>query len=323
MKEAVRGAKVLIERQVMYGKAYMFGFPFSEYQRVYTVTNENIKGYMSKFDFKGKSSALSVMGSGDHAFNAIYYGISRVDTFDTNKLTEYFVLGIKRSAILRFNYQEYLEFINKILDDHITIEELTELIMSLFPYMENHHHMFWKSILEYNYQLQKNHPKPINLMKMLLIPTKLDIRLGNSYLQDEESYNQLKTNLTYANISFQACDAINLGTKFKDMYDFLFLSNIPDYYASFYGNFWDYEKLREAVDKQLKLVNAGGILAIAYLFHYAYPKANVRRTQLFINSTVSESDLSHGEELIDFPNISSNPESHNHEHDGLLLERKK
>ncbi len=323
MKEAVKGAKALIEKQVMYGKAYMFGVPFSEYQRVYTVTNENIKGYMSKFDFKGKSSALSVMGSGDHAFNAIYYGISRVDTFDTNKLTEYFVLGIKRSAILRFNYQEYLEFINKILDDHITIEELTELIASLFPYMEKHHRLFWQNILEHNYELQKNSPCPLNLMKMLLIPTKLDIKLGNSYLQDEESFNRLKINLTQANITFQACNAFNLDTKFKDMYDFLFLSNIPDYYASFYGNFWDYEKLREAVDKQLKLVNVGGILAIAYLFHYAYPKANVRRSRLFINATVSESDLSHGEELIDFPNISSNPESLNHEHDGLLLQRKK
>lgn len=323
MEEAIKGAKTLIEKQVMYGHYCIVGVSFSEYQRVYTATNENIKGYMSKLDFEGKSSVLSVMASGDQAFNAIYYGIKNVDTFDTNKLTEYFALGIKRSAILKFNYQEYLEFMNKIIDDNTTIEELTELIMSLFPFMEFRHRIFWENILIYNYRLQRNNPRTLNLMKMLLIPTKLDIRLGNSYLQDEESYNKLKINLASSNISFQACNAIDLDTKFKDTYDFLFLSNIPDYYSSTLGEFWDYESLRKIADKQLKLVSEGGILAIAYLFHYSYPKANVKRSVLFMDAMVRESDLSQGEELIDFPSISYNSKNINQEHDGLLLQRKK
>ena len=113
MCDCINETKNIVKKQIDEQKVTMFGIPFSEYQKVYASTNENIYGYMSKLDFNGKNNALSVMASGDHAFNAALYGIKEIDTFDTNKLTIYYSLGIKRSAILKYNYKDYLSFLKK------------------------------------------------------------------------------------------------------------------------------------------------------------------------------------------------------------------
>ena len=83
---------------------------------------------MQQLDFKDKKKALSVLASGDHVFNLIYYGILNIDTFDTNRLTEYYALGLKRAALLAFTYEEYLLFNQKLIClclSYITIEPAT------------------------------------------------------------------------------------------------------------------------------------------------------------------------------------------------------
>ena len=120
----ISGVKNIIDRQVNAGKIYVFGRPFSEWQKVYKETNENINGYMQQLDFKDKKKALSVLASGDHVFNLIYYDILNIDTFDTNRLTEYYALGLKRAALLAFTYEEYLLFNEKLTDSSISLEEL-------------------------------------------------------------------------------------------------------------------------------------------------------------------------------------------------------
>ena len=103
MKEDILATKTIIKTQIDNGKIYVFGKSFSKYQKVYCCTNENINGYMNKFNFDNKENALTVMASGDHVFNLACNDILYIDTFDTNILTEYYVLGIKRSAILAFD----------------------------------------------------------------------------------------------------------------------------------------------------------------------------------------------------------------------------
>lgn len=97
MEKCVEGAKRLISKQVHDNRVSLFGISFSEYHKSYYWTNENIKGYLDKVDFEGKDNALAVLASGDHIFNLVEKGISNIDTFDTNKLTEYYALGFKKS----------------------------------------------------------------------------------------------------------------------------------------------------------------------------------------------------------------------------------
>ena len=204
MCDSIKATKQMIEKQVSDGKISVFGVPFSKYQKVYASTNENINGYMKKLDFKDKTSTLAVMASGDHAFNTAFYGIKDIDTFDTNVLTQYYALGIKRSAILAFSYKEYLLFLNKILDENISLEELTEIIKSLLSYMDYEFKLYWEEVLSYNYLVQKDSKNPLNLFHMLLINIQGAIKnpINNAYLLSEENYNILKNNLSKVNFSF-------------------------------------------------------------------------------------------------------------------------
>ena len=62
---------------------------FTTYDRVYSETNEACDKIISKFDVKDKS-VLTVLGSGDQAFQFYINGAKNVDLFDINKLTIYY-----------------------------------------------------------------------------------------------------------------------------------------------------------------------------------------------------------------------------------------
>ena len=267
MKEAIDATKDIITKQVEAQKIFMFGVPFSEYQRVYKETNENIDGYMRLLDFQGKESALTVLASGDHVFNLIYYGIMNIDSFDTNKLTEYYALGIKKSAILAFPYFEYLRFMRKIMDPDISLDELNALIESLFPFMDQKNRIFWKEIISYNYVIQKRTLVKLNLFHMILINIGKEYMgiAKNTYLKSEENYEQLRQKLALANITFQSCNCLQLENSVSSKYDYLFLSNIPDYFDKSFGNFWEYEKLKDYEDSLANIMNEEGTIALAYL----------------------------------------------------------
>ncbi len=79
-------------KKIVSGETSSGGF-FGEYDKFYPYTNECISGYLRFVDFIKKNSALSVLSSGDHVFSLISHGINNVDTFDINRLTEYYALG--------------------------------------------------------------------------------------------------------------------------------------------------------------------------------------------------------------------------------------
>ena len=72
---------------------------------LYPFTNENIKGYYSKINFKNKN-VLTVTASGDHALNALLLGANCVETFDSNPLAKYYselkIAGIKTLSLEEF-----------------------------------------------------------------------------------------------------------------------------------------------------------------------------------------------------------------------------
>lgn len=322
MSDDIKATQEIIKKQIDSGKIFVFGIPFSKYQKVYASTNENINGYMSKLNFQDKTSILSVMSSGDHIFNAVYYGITNVDTFDSNKLTEYFSLGIKRSAILAFNYKEYLNFITKIFDQETSLEELTELIKLLFPYMEDNHKIYWNNIIDFNYKLQNKEQNKLNLFNMLLINIK-DTLLNinkNSYLRSEQDYNILKSKLINSNISFRCCECLDLPNNFSKQYDFIFLSNIADYFYKNFGYYWKYNKLKEVENNFDNLLKEEGILALAYLFKFDSEKININKKHIISNSNIKIDDLTN-EQIITFSSFYENKETKNVK-DGLVLSKK-
>lgn len=59
------------------------------YQPMFFSSNENLDELFSNIDIKDKE-VLTVLGSGDHAFNFLSRGAKAVDVFDKNKLTFYY-----------------------------------------------------------------------------------------------------------------------------------------------------------------------------------------------------------------------------------------
>lgn len=256
------------------------------------------------------------MASGDHPFNAIFNGSYNIDTFDSNILTKYYALGIKRSAILTFNYFEYLEFLKKLLTSNL--EELNVLISKLYPYMDSDDLLFWKNIIEYNYKLQKDNSNSLNLFRMLLINiTSIDEEvLKNGYLFNEENYNILRNKLSKTNINFYNIECLNLPNKLKCKYDFIFLSNIADYFYNNFNYYWNYDSLRKVENSFNKILNEKGILFINYLYNFYSTKSNKYHITIANGSSLKLNDLT-GEECITFNNI-----KYNHIKDGVLIKRK-
>ena len=167
--EAIEYSKLLIEEQVSKGNFFSSGLPFTKYQKVYITTNENIKDYLNIFNINKKDNALSVLASGDCVFNLICKGINNIDTFDTNSLTEYLVLGLKYAMIEKYTYKEYLINMEKLCDMDSNLEEITAIINDLLKFMDGKYKKYWSEIINYNYSLQKSNTNYINLFHMLFI----------------------------------------------------------------------------------------------------------------------------------------------------------
>ena len=144
MEKAILEVKKTIEDQVKYGDTCFNGLPFSRYQKFYYCTNENIKAYLDLVEFTNKERALSVMASGDHIYNLITKGILDIDTFDTNELTEFYALGLRRAIILKYNYQEYLNLMNNFLrNEDVSLNDLSDFLNGLLQFMDGKHRCFF------------------------------------------------------------------------------------------------------------------------------------------------------------------------------------
>ena len=290
--ELVEGIKSIIYNQVKDENIKMSGDAFSECQKTYFWTNENISGTLNLVDTKGKDDALCVLASGDHAFNLITNGVLNITTFDTNKFTEYLALGLKKSLILKYTYWEYFLVIERITNPNISIDELTSILIELLPFMEPSHRSFWQQIINYNYKLQNSFNTNLNLIYLLCIgincPT--DFSLNNNYLTSEEEYNKLRSNLNKASIQFRWVNALDLANEFKGMeYDIIMLSNILDYFTDYWGNNWDLEKLNEYIDRLSQICKDDSLLFIKYIMMYRARKNF--RNHIFEGSSIIISEL--------------------------------
>ena len=169
MNIAIEKTKEYIKKQVKIDRVSLINEPFSKYQKVYLSTNENIKEYLDLVSFKNKTNALTVLASGDHAFNLITKGILNIDTFDTNILTTYYVFGLKYAMILKYSYKEYLNILSILTNKQTNLELITTIIKDLLPYMDLKYRNYWNEIIDYNYNIQKDKSNHINIIYLLFM----------------------------------------------------------------------------------------------------------------------------------------------------------
>lgn len=306
MDEATFYAKEMIENQVNQKKIMNVFEPFSKYSKGYLWTNENIKEYINKKYISEYNSALSVTASGDHLFNLILNNVLNIDTFDTNTLTEYNVLGLKKALIEKFKYNDFLTICELIANNMLTLEETTYLIKDLLPLMDKKYRKYWQNISEYNYQLQKNNDEYLDLFAMLFIniTEKNKFIRRNSYLMGKDNYDKFKENMMRANINFYCTNAINILDTFPNQkYDVILLSNILDYITIN----WNYEQLRKFEDELLFITNNNGKIFLAYLLNYynknnknIFRRADIKKEEL-INEIIielKEKDYKHNDAVI-------------------------
>ena len=306
MDESTLYAKEMIKNQVNQKRITNVFEPFSKYSKGYLWTNENIKEYINKKYISEYNSALSVTGSGDHLFNLILNNVLNIDTFDTNTLTEYNVLGLKKALIEKFKYNDFLTICELIANNMLTLVETTYLIKDLLPLMDKKYRKYWQKISEYNYQLQKNNDEYLDLFAMLFINIneKNNFIRRNSYLMGKDNYDKFKENMMRANINFYCTNAINILDTFPNQkYDVILLSNILDYITIN----WNYEQLRKFEDELLFITNNNGKIFLAYLLNYynknnknIFRRADIKKEEL-INEIIielKEKDYKHNDAVI-------------------------
>lgn len=296
MEESIRAVKEMIGYQIE-NRGIVAQRAFNKYCKTYASTNENIFGYLNKLNMQDKNEVLTVMSSGDHLLNVACYGIKNIDTFDFNMLTKYYALGIKVSAILTFNYKQYIRYMNKLFFTK-NIDEMSDLIKLIMPSMDKKYRIYWNELIDYNYKLQKEYNTKLNLFQMILLDVqKLDLN-SNYYLLNEGNYNKLRRIIGRVNINFKCCECTQLPYFYQNRYDLILLSNILDYlYGNInYGYGWNYKKLVNFEHEFDKLLTNDGQIALNYIFDY-----NVLKT-LINYSNIYEKDLKN-EKIITFPSV--------------------
>lgn len=229
---------------------------YKKYCKLYSFTTENISGYYIFLDFKRKD-VLTVCASGDHAINALLKGANIVDTFDINKLSNYFS-ELKYAGIKKLNYKEFIEFFT-INDNSFDYNVFSKLKDNL----SNNSYMFFEGLyrhFDYNGK---------NLRKSEIFNNLYDISdykiKYNDYLK-KDNYLQAKKKIV--SINFSCNSFINLNKSTEKKYDLILLSNISDYIKDlFKDNYLD--KYKMFIENELSnMLKPNGKIVLAYIYDY-------------------------------------------------------
>ena len=190
-----------------------------EYNRVYTMSNENIGSFRGIYNFDN-ASVLTVLGSEDQYFNSLLYGASDVTTFDVN-YTAWLYFRIKYKAIKMLSYQEFIKVF--VLRNMYDIEVYSKMA----------HVLDYEEIKYYVYLV--NYFSDIIHSSQCFYPNVIitsrnnwkDRKEINPYL-DEDNYYKLQDIINKIDMPrFIITNFMDM--EIEDGYDILLLSNIYDY----------------------------------------------------------------------------------------------
>lgn len=218
---------------------------FYEYDSIYPFCNENIEGYMPNLTDK---SVLTVAGSGDHYFQAIYNGATEVDCFDINKLT-YYYLKLKKTAIETLDIEEFNYYFDTMNDEIFNYD----MYLKIRPNLDIETCYFFDTL----YQVAFNKGEILYNSKLFFDGSARKIDIYKS----EEKYETLRKKLSLQkDINFIHTDIAHVRFFVSSNYDAIFLSNIGEYQRPY-----DYLKI---VEDMKKLLNLYGQIYFAYLYDY-------------------------------------------------------
>lgn len=223
------------------------GNKYFNYHMFYENTNEHLSYLLSQFEIPSDSRILTVLASGDQPFNFINKGITIIDTFDINKLTEYYALGFKRTALEVLNYEQYLKLFYS--SDQKSKNDLEKAVITCMP---EDYKLFWT---EYKYIL-RGLGYDASIFDLSLTKIREEgMRDTNNYLKNENIYKEFKQKLQKSKINFTHANITELPSKFSQ-YNLVFLSNIFDYYdTDIYKDLESREALRKAIELTKKIYN--------------------------------------------------------------------
>lgn len=202
---------------------------FSKISQCYQFTNEQLDDYYSQIDLKDKD-VLTVCGSGDQVICALLNGAKKVDTFDSNKLT-YYYLFLKISAIKGLDYIEFLKLMN-LYCRNSNRKEYYKKIRDLIP--KEDVKLFWDEFFQEKKDLfpaffigghnNKNFTHYNEIENVSLNENKNRLL----YLNETE-FQKVKSKLDNNNIHFENINIFDIRTHFNSTYDFINCSNIASY----------------------------------------------------------------------------------------------
>lgn len=245
LKDAKKTINIIKKREIC------FGTEFDTYSPIYQFTNENLSALCETFDFKNKN-VLSVASSGDQYFSFLLNGASKVDLFDINLLTKYYII-LKQIFILSSSLEDFINF---------------------FQNIGKHYNFFRSRLIKRQYEkINKRLPKDvkifwdyiINNLERGEIPYMFQSTCFNDgsspYLLKNE-YQKLKQILENRDLpNFKGADIYSLFEEFNDQYDIIYLSNIHQYKDS--EEYFSF--IRE---KLIKLLNDNGQIISGYSWQY-------------------------------------------------------
>ena len=223
--------------------------------RVYSMTTENIYGFLNRYNLNNKK-VLTVAGSGDQRLNSYLLGARKVTCFDINPLTE-LNMELKDRAIETLDFDEFLDFfgiINGIYDKNSILD--FRLFDKFSILLESDTYDF------YNYVIQNNKGKDVyfegedlNTLEKL-----------NGYF-NYNSYYRLRDIIKNKKIDFIDTDIYSLPDRLNgEKFDMILLSNISDYIHHIYESD-DIKRYRELIDtlidENLKLY---GTIQVGYIY---------------------------------------------------------
>ena len=172
-----------------------------------------------QMDLRNVNSALCPAASGDHALNLAYFGVKDIDTFDCNRVTEYYS-KFKEMAVLCLTYEWFQKMMLNIKSSKNHDVEM-EVIRSL-PEV---YRKYWEELLYIIKDIKRENKGVFELARLDGEGTRSD---NNIYQRSKEDFEKLKRNLRDTKITFTYCDIKDIPELFSEK-DFITFSNILDY----------------------------------------------------------------------------------------------
>lgn len=239
---------------------------FGPYSKMYSMTTENISGFLNNLDLKDKN-VLTVAGSGDQRINAYMLGAKNVTCFDINPLTK-LQLNLKDTTLKNVNYEKFINFFGiysgkygsyyKYLDKEIFKEiknNLDEDTYNFFNYIINDNQNIG------SHEIYQNFDNNLDLLQRM-----------NNYLT-KDSFDVAKIIMNKKKIDFIESDIKTLPNKLgNNKYDVILLSNISDYIHLMYEN-KPLSSYRDLIDSLIEHLNLYGTIQVGYIYSN-YHKGN-------------------------------------------------